>query len=77
MNREFFNEITFTLSSLSALFTEGIVLAGEPESSRNPVGPKRKVIVAITFVVSFLLFVLAAFAIDWWEKNRQRILKMG
>ena len=77
LNREVFNEITFTLSSLSALFTEGIVLAGEPESSRSPVGSKRKVIVAVTFVVSFLLFVLAAFAIDWWEKNRQRILKMG
>ena len=79
MNREVFNEITATLSALTGHFTEGagIGLAGEPESLRDPVGPKRKVIVLVTFVVSFLLFVLAAFTIDWWEKNRERILKKG
>lgn len=75
LNREVFNEITLTLSSLSALFTEGMGLAGEPASSPDPVGPKRKVIVIVMFVVSFLMLVLAAFAIDWWMKNRQRILE--
>ncbi len=74
LNKEVFNDITLDMVALRNIFSEVIVFAGTPQIPKGPVGPKRKVIVAVSCVVSFFFFFLGVFVADWWDKNRKRVL---
>ena len=47
-------------------------LIKEPTSSLYPVSPRKKLNVAVTFMLSILMFTFLAFFLDYIEKNKKQ-----
>lgn len=72
--RGVYNELSSTLTQLHGYFTEEIGYGGDLPLPKDPVAPKRRIIVLVTFLASFLFFVAWSLWLDWWTRNKKTIV---
>jgi len=71
--KEFYNTLTIQLNNYKQTFFEKIKFVAGPFVPSKPIKPKKKLIVAVTFVSSLFLFIFLAFFVEWWENNNQKV----
>jgi len=75
VNKEVYNNIIIDLNSYYHLFYETMRFASGPKLPSKPIKPKKKLIIVISFFLSFFIFIFSAFIIEWWVNNKKNILK--
>ncbi len=66
------NELSIDFDKFMSLCEEMQFLS-TPTLSRTPVKPQKGLIIAVGFVLGFVLSVFLAFAANWWAVNKQQI----
>lgn len=55
-------------------FKEGMQFIAGPAFLEKPIRPRKAVIIATALLVGFFLFIFLAFFIEWWNKNKKKIV---
>ncbi len=71
--REVYNTLTIQLNNYNQTFYEKIKFIAGPSIPNKPIKPKKKLIVAVSFITSIFFFIFLAFFVEWWENNKGRV----
>jgi hypothetical protein len=71
--REVKNDLAVDFGNLIK-FKEGMQFIAGPTLLEKPISPRKAVIVATALVVAFFVFIFLAFFIEWWSKNKKKIV---
>ncbi len=71
--QEVFNSVTIQLNNFKKDYYENMKFISGPTIPTKPIKPKKRLIVAVTFVTSIFLFIFLAFFKEWWENNKSKI----
>ncbi len=72
--REAKNDLSVDFNNFVS-FREGMQFISSPSLFDQPIRPRKALIAAIAFALGFFLFVFLAFFIEWWSKNRKKIVE--
>lgn len=72
--REVRNDLSVDFNNFLS-FREGMQFIAGPSLTEQPIRPRKALIAAIAFVLGFFLFVSLAFFIEWWSKNKKKIVE--
>lgn len=72
VTREAGNDVAIDFDNFVNLKEEMQFISG-PTLPARPIKPRKALIVVISFIIAFFIFVVLAFFIDWWKYNRKKI----
>jgi len=71
--KEVFNELSINFRNFDTVFYEVYTFVKEPTLPVNPAKTNSKIIVGVTFILSFFVLVLFSFFLEWWITHKDEI----
>ena len=75
INKEVWNNLYTSLENFRKIYYEDMRFISCPTLPEKPTKPNKKLIVIISFITSLFIFIFLAFMIEWWENNKDKLLK--
>jgi LPS O-antigen subunit length determinant protein (WzzB/FepE family) len=72
--KEVFNTLLIDLQVFEFTFYQNSRFVSAPTIPTTHIKPNRSIIAAVTFITSFLFFVILAFVTHWWHLNKKNIV---
>jgi hypothetical protein len=72
--KEVFNNLSIDLQTFDFTFLQNSRFISGPTIAAAPIKPRKALIVIVTFITSFFLFVVLAFIMHWWQSNKKTVM---